>query len=293
MVIWGFNVIATKLLVTSFAPVTMTAFRIFTAAIGVFIILFILKLMRKPSKKEWMYIIICSFFNVVGHHYFLSVGLKETSASNGGIILGMGPILTTIMAILFLGNKVTFTRFIGIFLGFIGISFIVFQNEDGLQMMSLGDVHVFLSIFLQAISFIMIKKISSSLDPRLMTGYMLLIGSVILFFISLIVEPTGIQSMANSTIHLWLIFFVSAILATSVGHMTYNYAIGKVGPAESAVFINLNPFFALVGAALFLGEVITLPQIIGFILIIFGVILGAGGLDAFIRQGKKEQDLTV
>ncbi len=293
MVIWGFNVIATKLLVTSFAPVTMTAFRIFTAAIGVFIILFILKLMRKPSKKEWMYIIICSFFNVVGHHYFLSLGLKETSASNGGIILGMGPILTTIMAILFLGNKVTFTRFIGIFLGFIGISFIVFQNEDGLQMMSLGDVHVFLSIFLQAISFIMIKKISSSLDPRLMTGYMLLIGSVILFFISLIVEPTGIQSMANSTIHLWLIFFVSAILATSVGHMTYNYAIGKVGPAESAVFINLNPFFALVGAALFLGEVITLPQIIGFILIIFGVILGAGGLDAFIRQGKKEQDFTV
>ncbi|MCM3162503.1 DMT family transporter [Metabacillus litoralis] len=293
MVFWGFNVIATKLLVTSFMPVTMTAFRIFTAAVGVFIILFSLKLVRKPTKKEWQYIIICSLFNVVGHHYFLSIGLKETSASNGGLILGTGPILTTILAFLFLRNKITILRFCGIILGFIGISFIVFQNGESLEGISLGDVHVFLSIFVQAVSFIMIKKVSSTLDPRLMTGYMLFIGSLLLFIISLIVEPAGLESMTNGSISIWIVFFASAFLATSVGHMIYNYAVGKVGPAESAVFINLNPFFALVGATIFLGEVITLQQMIGFIFIIFGVVLGSGGFEGIIRNQKRKRNRVI
>lgn len=274
-------------------PVTMTAFRILTAGVGVFIILFFLKLVRKPNKREWMYIILCSFFNVVGHHYFLSIGLKETSASNGGLILGMGPILTTIFAIIFLRNKITILRTCGIVLGFIGISFIVFQGEHRIQLISLGDVHVFLSILLQAISFIMIKQVSSTLDPRLMTGYMLLIGSAFLFIISLIVEPSGIQSMMNGSLDIWLLFLASAFLATSVGHMIYNYAVGKVGPAESAVFINLNPFFALVGAALFLGEVITLSQVVGFIFIIFGVVLGSGGFEEVIRHQRRKRDIAL
>ncbi|MGM7723488.1 DMT family transporter [Metabacillus sp. Hm71] len=293
MITWGFNVIATKLLVANFMPVTMTALRIFTAGIGVFIILFGLRLLRKPSKKEFLWILICSLFNVVGHHYFLSVGLKGTSASNGGLILGMGPILTTILAIFFLNNKVTLLRFIGIMFGFIGISFIVFKGGDDFQAITLGDVQVFLSIFLQCISFIIIKKVSSTLDPRLMTGYMLVIGSVFLFMISLVVEPNGLKSMAGGSLSIWVIFFASAILATSVGHMTYNYAIGKVGAAESAIFINLNPFFALVGAALFLNEVITFTQVIGFIFIIFGVVLGAGGFDELLRHQKTKRGMVI
>ncbi len=126
-----------------------------------------------------------------------------------------------------------------------------------------------------------------------MTGYMLLFGSVILFAISLIVEPNGLQSMRNGSIGIWLLFFTSAFLATSVGHMIYNYAIGKVGPSESAIFINLNPFFALVGAALFLGEVISLPQVLGFIFIIFGVVLGSGGFEELLRYHRKGKQKYV
>lgn len=293
MVIWGLNVIATKLLVTSFMPATMTALRIFAAGVGVFMILFCLRLVRKPSKKEFLYILICSLFNVVGHHYFLSIGLKGTSASNGGLILGMGPILTTILAFLFLKAKVTILSFCGILIGFIGISFIVFQDGESLQGISLGDFHIFLSIFLQTISFIMIKKASSTLDPRLMTGYMLIIGSFILFIISLIIEPSGLQSMGSGSFEMWMIFFASAFLATSVGHTIYNYAIGKVGASETAIFINLSPFFSLVGAALFLGEVISTTQVIGFIFIIFGVILGTGVFDEVLRQQKSKREIVV
>lgn len=118
----------------------------------------------------------------MAHHYFLSMGLTKTFASNGGLILGMA-----------------------------GVSFIVLKGNRGLSSISPGDVDVFLSILAQAISFILIKKASNTLDPRLMTGYMLIAGSIFLFVLGLFFEPAGMESMAGGSAGLWTVFFASAI----------------------------------------------------------------------------------
>jgi drug/metabolite transporter (DMT)-like permease len=289
MFVWGLNVIATKIMVSIFPPVTITSLRIFTAAISVFIILFLFKKIRIPTKREIIYIFFGGLFNVVAHHYFLSIGLSKTSASNGGLILGLGPLLTAIAAFLFLGNKVTVLRIIGILLGFSGVSFIVLEGHGGMGAVSIGDLYVFLSILVQAISFVMIKKVSNTLDPRLMTGYMLLFGSVILFIISLFKEPNGLEQISKGNFSVWMIFFGSAVIGTAIGHMIYNYAIGKVGVSESAIFINLNPFFTLVSAVIFLGETITFSQILGFLFILIGVLFGSGAAEDYFRDKKRSQ----
>lgn len=289
MVAWGLNVIATKLLVSAFMPVTITAFRIFTAAVCVFVILAFMKKIRKPTKRELRFILIGAFFNVVVHHFFLSIGLKNTTASNGGLILGLGPLLTTVLAILFLGTSMTIAKTIGILLGFSGVTMVVLKNGN-IGEVSLGDLYVFISIFSQAISFIFISKIAKSLDPRLMTGYMLLFGSFLLFIISLIMEPDGLKSLSDGTTGIWLVFFASAFIATAVGHMAYNFAIGKIGAAETSIFINLNPLFALTSAIIFLHEKIILTQIIGFALIIGGVIVGSDLWIEMLKNARNQKN---
>jgi drug/metabolite transporter (DMT)-like permease len=291
MFAWGMNVIATKILVMNFMPVTMTAFRIFTAAASVFLILGIAKKVRIPTKKEWLYIGMGSMFNVVGHHYFLSLGLKETSATNGGLILGTAPLLTAILSIIFLNHKVTRWKVAGILAGFFGISFVILGNGGRVHHISVGDVYVFLSILSQSISFIIISKSAKTLDPRLMTGYMLFIGSCALFLISIVLEPNGLQSMSKGTADIWAVFFLSAIVATACGHMMYNYAVGKLGAAESSIFINLNPFFALIGSFLFLGEHIALKQMLGFIFIILGVVFGSGAYEEIARRPLRKRKM--
>ncbi|MGM0878910.1 MAG: DMT family transporter [Bacillota bacterium] len=142
--------------------------------------------MRLLTKKEWKYVIVGGLLNVVAHHYFLSLGLMQTSASNSGLILGMGPLLTMILAILFWGDVMTFPKVIGSLLGFLGVTVIILKNNVGIDGISVGDVYVFFSILAQVVSFVLIHKVAKTLDPRLMTGYMLLIGSVFLFIISLL-----------------------------------------------------------------------------------------------------------
>lgn len=293
MLLWGLNVTALKVIVSNFPPITITSLRVFTAGITVFIILFFLKIVRLPSGKEWLYIIAGSILNVTGHHLFLGIGLKETSAVNGGLILGLGPLLTALMAILFLGKRLTYVRTIGFIFGGIGVSLTVLAGSTGLSGMSIGDLNVFLAIFFQAISFIIISKASRTLDPRLLTGYMLVFGSILLFFIGLWKEPNGLSNIGNGTIGLWSVFLASAIFATAVGHMLYNYAIGQTGPAEASIFLNLNTFLSILFAAIFLGESITSSHLLGLIFIVSGVIFGSGALEELMLKNRAKRNTAL
>lgn len=287
MFTWGINVSALKYLVTYFDPITITSLRIMVAASSVFIILFVLKKIRLPRNKEWLYILGGATTNVVLHHYFLAEGLSKTSAANGGLILGLGPLLTATLSVLILRERVTFVRSLGFLFGGIGVGVIVLAGSGTIGKISFGDIEIFLSIASQALSFILIKKASQTMDAKLLTGYMFLFGSMILFIVSLVKEPGSLGRLNSGTLSIWAIFFFSALLATAVGHMMYNSAIEKIGAARSSIFLNLNTFFSLIAASLFLGETIYLAHYIGLALIVAGVLFGSGSLEAIIRNRNK------
>jgi drug/metabolite transporter (DMT)-like permease len=288
MMIWGFNVIAIKILVEYFEPVTITSFRILTAGFVVMIFLGVKKEFRKVTSNQFVYITIGALTGILGHHFFLASGLTLTTASNTGLILGLVPLMTSLFAILFLGNRLTLLRLLGIFLGLVGVSFIVLNGAGNLGSISIGDVYIFCCVISQAISFIYIKKATLTMDSRLLTGWMQLLGAIFLFIVSFQLEPNGISSLSNGTLWVWGVFFASAILATGIGHMLYNKAIHQLGAGESAIFINLTPFFSLTGSYFFLGETIVLAQLLGFVFIVAGVVLGTGALEAKQRVMPKQ-----
>lgn len=293
MIPWGLNVTATKILVDQFMPLTMTAFRIMTAGIAVIIVLLMLRQFRLPARSEWKAVVLGAILNVAGHHSLLSVGLKNTSAVNGGLILGVGPLLTAILAIIFLGSRLTWIKFLGFIIGFSGVFITVLEGKSGMHGVSIGDFEIFLSILSQAFSFILIKQASKTMDPRLLTGYMLTLGSLFLLIIATITEPGGIHSLAAGSTIMWVIFSASAIIATALGHMSYNYCIGKIGAAEASIFLNLTPFFSLLGAALFLDEKITTSHLAGLLLIIAGVVIGSGAYKQLFWRKNRRIDASL
>ncbi|MGE7122618.1 DMT family transporter [Peribacillus sp. NPDC046944] len=288
MIIWGFNVSVIKILVEHIQPVTITSLRIFTASLIVFLILGMLGLIRLPKKSELFYIFGGALLSVVFHHYFLAEGLTKTSATNTGLILGMGPLLTAIFSMVIFRKKLTFIRVLGFICGALGVSVTVLAGSGGIHSINLGDFDILLSILSQALSFILIYKASKTMDPRLLTGYMMLIGSFILFAISLWKEPHGLASISSASFSIWVAFFFSAIFATGIGHMTYNYIIGKVGAAESSIFLNFNTFFSLVGVAILLNEAIVPAHFFGLIFIVSGVLLGSGAIELLLLRRKNK-----
>ncbi len=287
MLMWGLNLSALKVLVEAIDPMLLTSFRIMTAGIVVLIICAVMGIFRLPRKHEWLVIFYIAIFNVVLHHSFVAVGLELTSGLNGGLILGMMPLVTVMMTVIILRQRVTWLRVSGFILGFIGVVVTTLTGADGLAAVSLGDFIVFLAVIVQGFSFVLISKLKPTFDPRLATGYMLLLGSVFIFILS---QAFGSEIQEITYLLDWklgAVFLFSAVLASAFGHMTYNYAIKKVGPAEAALFINMNTLFAIIGASIFLNEVITISHVVGFIFILSGIFIGTGAVEHMLLKRKK------
>src|SRR5690625_406620 len=213
MLSWGMNVSALKVIVENFMPVTITALRIFVASLIALLILAFSGLVRLPKRSEWLYIIGGAFLSVVFHHYFLAEGLTRTSATNTALILGLGPLLTVVFSMLLLKRKPTVIQFFGFILGTAAVSTTVLVGSGGKHAINLVDVSILLAIISQALSFILIKRAAETMDPRLLTGYMLIIGSFFLFLISLWKEPGGMHSLIGVSPGIWMVFLFSAVIA--------------------------------------------------------------------------------
>ncbi|OXS76776.1 hypothetical protein B1B05_13715 [Domibacillus enclensis] len=287
MMIWGFNVPLIKILVTAFEPVTITAFRIFTASLVVFLILWKMGKVHWPAIYHWKFILGGGLFNVFFHHLFLGLGAAGTSAVHTGIILGLGPILTALMAVLIFRRGISVIRVLGFITGTAGVLVTVLGGGAGLSGFVIGDLYIFLSISAQAFSFILVSRAARDMDPLLLTGYMQLFGSFGLLIASFFMEPAGLSSLRNVNMMMVVVFILSAVGATAIGHLVYNNTITKIGPAEAAIFLNLNTFFSIVGSAVILGEPIYYYHWLGLLLIVPGVLMGSGALEELIRKRRR------
>lgn len=293
MIVWGLNVIAIKVLVEHLPPILITSLRILLAGIIVFTILIFQKKLRSLTRKEWMYTIAGGLLGMVGNQTLLATGLEHSSASNAAMILALVPLTTSVLAVFFLGDRLTFFRSVGIVLALIGIVFVIIVGNGGLGGVSIGAVYVFAAMLSQAFSFIFINKATRTVDPRQATAIMLTMGALVMFVMSLFMNPTGVEQLGSGTIGLWAIFITSAVLATATGQMLYNMAIKKIGAGQSAIFMNLIPFFSLLGSVAFLGEKIQMSQIVGFLFIVAGVLFGTGYMDdKFARMPKRARVLN-
>ncbi|QKY70092.1 DMT family transporter [Lentibacillus sp. CBA3610] len=287
MLMWGLNVSAIKVLVDAIDPMLLTGFRVMTAGVAVLVICSFMGIFRLPDKHEWLIIFYIAIFNVILHHSFVAVGLEMTTGINGSLILGMNPLITAMMAFLILRQRMTWVRVFGFVLGFVGVVVTTIMGTGELTGVSMGDLIVFLGVAVQGFSFVLISKLKPTFDPRLATGYMLVFGAVFIFLAS---QALGSGIGEITKLIDWQLgsaFLFSAVLATAFGHMTYNYAIKKVGPAESAIFLNLNTLFAVIGSSVFLNETITFNHAIGFILILCGVFLGTGAMEYMLLKRRE------
>src|SRR5699024_7194869 len=113
------------------------------------------------------------------------MGSTKTADVNEGIILGAASLVAMVVAIILLNTRDSKIRIIGFIAGFAGILFTFLAGNDSFTSISIGDGYIFLCMVAQAISFILIGRLNPTFDPRLLTGYMLVSGSVVIFMLGL------------------------------------------------------------------------------------------------------------
>lgn len=103
----------------------------------------------------------------------------------------------------------------------------------------------------------------------------LAVGTICVWGAVLVSGPSGAISLGG------IAFFVLAgLIGTVVGRLLRFVAIEKVGASVASALINLTPLFASGLAILFLGERVTLPILLGTVVIALGTVFLSGSSQA-------------
>ena len=187
------------------------------------------------------------------------------------------PIFTAIFAFLFLKEKIGIFGWIGIFLGFLGMIFIM--QPTGIGGFDKYDILGLFSAIGAALAYTSIRELRKYYDTRVIVlSFMVIgtIGPIILMIVSNFFTISWLDFMFGKFImpskELWIYIIAMGLFATlAQTYMTKAYMITNAGIVGAISYFNI-PFSILVG--LYLGDkFLDILSIVGIVLIIFSGIL--------------------
>lgn len=253
-------------------PETIISMRLLLAIIFLMSIAIIQKRNFSINLKSRSYILILAIIAVF-HLWIQVTGLKYTTASNTGWIIGTAPIFMALLGLIFFKEKLNVLKITGIITATFGLLMLVgksdISNIDLIQ--NKGDLLVLSSSFTWGIYSMINKKISLNYSPVMTILYLFIMMSIII--LPFTINEAAVSSVINLSLMGWISILFLGLLCSGVSYVIWAYALREMESAKVGAYLYFEPFVTLITAWFFLREDITLFMILSGLIITAGVYL--------------------
>jgi len=257
MVIFGGTLPATRLAVSAIDPIALTALR--TAIAGLCSVALLLVLRRPlPPRALWPQLVIAMLCVSILFPLFMAFGMQTVDASHGGVVLGVLPIATALVAVGITHERPPLLFWIASLAG--AALVIAFALRQGGGAMSSGDLLLFAAVAVSAIGYAFSGRLTSSMPGWEVISWVLVIALPISIPAALLTMPADIAQLPASPL-LGLLYVT--LFSQWIGFFAWNAGLAMGGIARVSQVQLLQPFVTFGLAAAFNGETITW-QIVAF-----------------------------
>ncbi|MBJ2155396.1 DMT family transporter [Variovorax sp. IB41] len=284
MVTVGSTVVASKVIAGGLPPFTATALR-FAMALPVFLLL--LRVTRtpwpRPDRRDLALLLCQAGLGSVGYTVLLILGVRWAPAASAGVVAGTLPAVAALVAVLALRERPGRYLIGSIVLATAGVLAISWPGEGAAgdsksPAAMVGNLLVLGAVVCEAMFILLNKRLRVPVRPlalsTLMTAFGLLLSLVPALFERAWEHPLPNDALAGVAYY--------ALVPTVLGFVLWFAGSARLKGAEAALFTALLPVSALILAALWLGESISLAQVGGA-----ACVLGAVGLASLDGRGEK------
>lgn len=201
-------------------------------------------------------------------------GLSYISASLERLILFTYPTFVVLISRFIFKKKLNANQLVALLLTYIGISIIVFYNDnaslEATSMYYVGIAYVLISALVYA-SYLVI---GGALIAK--------VGTVSFTTLAMLSATAGVlihkmlsseQSLLHYPAPVYQYSFVMAVIATVIPSFLISEGIKRIGASNTAIVGGVGPVSTLILAYLFLGETINAFQVVGTVLVMVGVVV--------------------
>lgn len=275
--LWSGNFIIARKVSTAISPISLAFYRWACASIVLFPFAY-QKVLSEWAfiKPNWKILSLIAFTGIALFNTFVYIAGHNTTAINMALIgTTSSPIFATIMAVIFLKERLSFYRIIGMALCILGIILLISKGSwEVLQSFkfSSGDAWILAGAFAFAVYNILVRKKPTKISALSFLLVLFVLGTIMIFPFFL-TEQLLIQKSTNWTYALGGSILYLGIGTSVLAFWCWNLAIGKLGAGRTVLFGNLIPIFSTLEAVFILGETITPIHFYSGILVIAGLVI--------------------
>lgn len=225
------------------------------------------------TARQWLGAGLMGVTGVAIFNLCFMYGLARAPASRGALIMALNPALTLLGAMLFLGERATRDKVAGIAIALAGVVVVLSHGNPAdlfRGSVGVGDV-ILLGCPVSWAAYSLIGRHAlPGLSALAVTTYAALVGTGVLALFTL---ATGAFALPAASPRAWGAVAFLGLFGTALAFLLFYRGVRAIGPARSAVFINLVPVVAVLLGVLLLGETLEASMIVGGVLVVAGVLL--------------------
>ena len=266
---WGSIYVVSKYALAVMGPVTVSFCRYLVSVVCLCGILKWKGGHKKIAREHWLYLLILG-----GLGYFAAIilqlgGTALLSGSLASLINSLNPVMISILAAVFLKEKITWKNVLSIVVSLIGVYIIL--GNGSMQINPLGILLSAGAVILWSAASVSIRKISGYYDPVQIALYGMCIA--LLFNIPAAVLENIFMTQSHPTAVALLSCLFVAVFGTAVAHTCWNKSLQLLSASTCSMFYPLQPLVSAVLGVLLLHEVITWQFVVGAVLICSGSVI--------------------
>lgn len=269
--IWGASFLFMRLGAHEFGPVAMAALRVSGAS------LLLLPLLAARQglaelRREWRPLLVIGLLNSALPFAFFSYAALSITAGLSSILNATTPLWGAIVAWLWLSQRLSPPRILGLLLGFAGVLFLAW---DKASFKPGGSGWAILACLAAALCY----GIAASYSKRFLAHLSPLTvatGSQLFAALLLALPAQALWPAQPPSPQAWVGVTLLALLCSGVAYILYFRLMSRIGPTNTIAVTFLIPVFALLWGFAFLGETLSLQMVLGCAIVLLGTALAVG-----------------
>jgi len=276
---WGFTWPVNKLVLLSVPPVWAVALRSAIATVTTFVLALALRRLIVPPREDLPVLLSITLCHMVGFTILTSFGLTVVPAGRSVVLAYTTPLWVTPGAALFLGERLTARRTIGVLVGLLGLAtlFNPFAFDWNSRSAVLGNAAILAGALLWAASILHTRGHRWRSTPFELLPWQLLLATAILVSFSLAFEGMPGWTWTPALIGLLL---YGGLPGTGLPYWAIAMATRRLPAFTISLGLLATPVFSVVVSTLWLHEPLSASLVIAIVLILGGIAIGATGAPA-------------
>ena len=261
--IWGLNLIASKIGVSHFPPVFFTALRF--SLLGLVLLPFL-----RWHAGRMQGLMIAAVLSGGLQYAVLFMGIRAApDVGSVAIAQQLGVPFTTLLSILFLGEVVHWRRGVGIGLAFLGVAIIAFQPSG--YAARTGSALVVASALIGSFGLVAVKRFGAGLKPLELQAWFAVSGLPVLWLLTAWLEVGQGAAVASASLRDWGALLFAAFISSLVAHTGYYWLVRRYPVTSLSPLTTLSPVFGVTFGVLLYGDALGPRILVGGVLTLVGV----------------------